>query len=105
MPNVATAKQNMDDVAAPRRRGDLHCHLLDGEAILYDAAFNTTYRLNDTAYRVWRLCDGERDLNAIAHRVCEIYCVEMAQATEDVHTLVDQMRAQGLLRDAEGGAW
>ncbi len=81
----------------PQRRQDLICFELDDEAVLYDNAFNTTCRLNATAYVIWKLCDGLGDVTAIAEQLSRRYDVSAAQARQDVRNALGQMFADGLL--------
>jgi pyrroloquinoline quinone biosynthesis protein D len=55
-------------------------------------------RLNATAVAVLELCDGVRDLDAIAGALSERY--DGADVSADVRGLVDAMSARGLLVDA-----
>lgn len=82
---------------APRRREGLACHELDDEAVLFDNAFTNTYRLNATAYRVWRLCDGGRTVGAIARELTNHYAVTKSQALADVVRAIDEMASVGLV--------
>ena len=39
---------------------------LDGELLVYDSETNDAHSLNAAVARVWRACDGERDIDALA---------------------------------------
>lgn len=43
----------------PIRRAGIHCHELDGEAVLYDPAHHAVHYLNATAYFIWQNCAGD----------------------------------------------
>ena len=81
----------------PRRREDLDCHELDGEVILYDHAFNTTYRLNETGYFIWKSCDGSADPQRIARLLTTKYDIAESVARADVQETIATMFKEGLL--------
>lgn len=78
-------------------RDDLDCHELDGEAILYDHTFNTTYRLNETGYLIWKHCDGSADAERIARLLTASYDVPESVARADVQETIATMNKEGLL--------
>jgi len=88
--------------ALARRRDDLVCHEIDGEAVLYDHALHTTYRLNATCYLVWRLCDGLRDADAIAGEIVRVYGIDPARALVDVESAIAHMTGAGIMTDGSG---
>lgn len=79
-------------------------YALDDELVLYSPADGQAYVLNHTAARVWRLLDGTRSAEAIAREIATAYGEPYEQVLADVHELVGQLRAAGLLVDAPGGA-
>ncbi len=87
----------------PIRRDELLRHELDGEVVLYDPVSGTTYRLNGTAYQLWRACDGSADVDALTHGLTDAYDVDSRSARDDVTETLAQMRRNGLLYD-EGDA-
>ena len=84
----------------PRRRSDLLCRVIDGEALIYDKLSNLTHRLNDTALFIWEQCNGTRGPDLIAERVRQRYDVNGATAGADVREAIRLMNRNGLLRDA-----
>jgi hypothetical protein len=82
----------------PVKESDLLQHELDGEVLLYDADRQVTHRLNDTAYYIWRHCDGTLDLPAIAARLAQTYDVDPARAEQDVAEALRQMRKNKIIR-------
>jgi hypothetical protein len=56
----------------PRARSsDLTVEAIGEELLVFDAARNRAHSLNATAARVWRACDGNRDVARLA-AVCEL---------------------------------
>ena len=60
---------------------------LDGEAVLYDATFGTTCRLNETGYFIYKACDGTTSIETIAHRLTETYDVALDIAQGAPHQM------------------
>ncbi len=81
----------------PMRRRDVVLHELDGEAVVYDEAINTTYRLNGTAYFIWHACDGLTDAGAVARSLAERYDVPVEAVSEDVAKTLAGLLENGLL--------
>ncbi|HEY7906521.1 MAG TPA: PqqD family protein [Wenzhouxiangella sp.] len=64
--------------------------LVDDEVVLFDQARQHTHYLNATAGLVWRLIDGERDLEAIASLLMDAY-PEAESLAVDVVSVCQQM--------------
>ena len=72
---------------------------LGAEAMLYDAVADQVVRLNPTSQRIWELCDGERDLAAIASELREGFDVSGDDDLErDVRETVEAFAQAGLLK-------
>jgi hypothetical protein len=71
---------------------------VDEEVIVYDKEHGRAHRLNRTSGIVWRQCDGERDVAAIA----AVLRAEVGEiASEDLVLLtLDQLSSANLLEDA-----
>lgn len=82
----------------PVRQTDLLHHELDGEVLLYDADRRVTHRLNETAYFIWRHCDGMLDAPAIAARLVQAYDVNQDRAEQDVADALRQMHKNHIIR-------
>lgn len=87
----------------PSKRHDLQCHLLDGEAIVYDVAHNAVHYLNTTAYFIWNCCDGHQSIRNIAIKLANAFDWqndhEDPQATmlNDVRHTLDKLTDDGLI--------
>lgn len=86
----------------PRRREEMVHQHLDREAILYDPAMGTTYRLNETAYFIWQACDGRHSVCGIAARLAGCFDVDQDAAEGDVRAAIEQMSTEGLLAASPG---
>ena len=69
----------------------------DGEALLYSATRDEASALNRTATEIWELCDGSRNIGAIARALGERYGVDDAHLLADVLAAVATLRARGLV--------
>ena len=101
---IRDVAMNAFSIRCPERREEVHREELDGEAILYDAAFGTMCRLNDTSYFVYRLCDGSMTVEEIARRVTDRYDVAIETARRDVERTVAELADGGFLVTGEGVA-
>lgn len=73
----------------PRTRDDVVFRRLADDFAILDPAEQQVHVLNPTAAAVWVLCDGSRDMDAIAVAVAEAFGVADApRVREDVHTAV-----------------
>ncbi|UCF34993.1 MAG: HPr-rel-A system PqqD family peptide chaperone [Phycisphaerales bacterium] len=99
MNRSSTKLQHRSPPARPACRTDVTLHELDGEALIFDATSGDTHRLNETAYFIWRTCDGTRDLTAIADALCDAYDVAREAAEEHVREIVTLLAERKLLVD------
>lgn len=80
----------------PLRRQDVTVHELDDEALVYDATTADTHRLNNTAYFIWKQCDGKNDAGQIAQRIVDIYNISFQSACEHVRQLLNELQCKRL---------
>ncbi|MEA3291992.1 MAG: PqqD family protein [Pseudomonadota bacterium] len=69
----------------------------DGEALLYHPLRDEATALNRSAAEVWRLCDGESGVDAIAARLGASYGIEGELLTADVTAVLTELRERGLV--------
>lgn len=81
----------------PARRSDLREHAGETGCLLYDTTRGTTLMLTDTAYNVWRNCDGVRTPEELALIQTAAFEVEYAAALDHVEQLVVKFGDSGLL--------
>lgn len=65
--------------------------------ILFNIKTNQSYRLNETAFEVWNLCDGELDKAAIIEAIAEKYTVDEAVICEDIEETLQFMKEQNMV--------
>jgi len=94
---ICTNDMDSRAAAGPVRRSDVTVQELDGEALVYDPVTADTHRLNETAYVIWRACDGRSTAENIADRLTDIYDVERAEATRQASRMIDELIERGLL--------
>ena len=76
--------------AAPLARADgLSIRELDGEILVYDRASDEAHCLTSVAARVWRACDGERDVATMSR--------ELGVAEATVADALAQLEAKNLV--------
>ncbi len=76
------------EILAPPARDDVVVEELDGELVFGDPLSGMTYHLNETAYAVWRHCDGRTTTREIAKALTTDYKVDFDQALDDTEQLV-----------------
>lgn len=81
----------------PVPRPEVSAYPLDDELVVYDSASAEAYVLNQTAARIWTLCDGSRTAPAVARDIAATYSLDYQQALADVHEFVSNLRRAGLL--------
>lgn len=89
----------MTQVVGPPRQQIIETEIGD-EISLYDPATERVMVLNTTASDVWRLADGQHDVEGIVNLLARAYQVEPDTIAEDVRGVVQRLAEEGLL---EGG--
>ncbi len=65
--------------------------IADGQAVIVLADSGNVTILNETATRVWQLCDGTHTIEQIVQTIADEYSVEQSTAQQDVDNLLEQM--------------
>ena len=90
-----------------RKIGPPLSHLLeteiDDEISLYDPHTEQVVVLNKTASDVWRLSDGESDLDEISILLASAYGVEVDQIRGQVEETIRSFQEHGLLATEQQG--
>ncbi|MHC4080039.1 MAG: PqqD family protein [Planctomycetota bacterium] len=84
------------EIVAPLRRGDVAVAEIDGEVVFTDPDNGHTYHLNETAFAVWKRCDGQATTLEIADALTAEYDVDFDTALDDVEQLVVFFARNGL---------
>jgi pyrroloquinoline quinone biosynthesis protein D len=69
---------------------------IGGEVVILNAEGTQVCLLNETAATIWTLCDGRRDVDAIARAIQGEYEVPHEEAMADVEAFAGQLVASGL---------
>jgi hypothetical protein len=81
--------------ASPTRRTDVREYPIDDEALVYDPQTQVLYHLNETAFAIWRRCDGRR-IEELASGLTDEYDVNPETALDHVSTVVEILETGGL---------
>lgn len=80
----------------PCRREDVRVELLsEGHAV---HTGEDVYLLNETAFALWQLCDGNTAPEEMAVGVCELFGEAGAVVMEDVDRTLAELGQRGLIR-------
>ena len=90
-----------DEDPTPRRAAATETLELDHEAILLDPRTDRIHQLNPQATVIWSVLDGEGTVGDLVADLAEAFAVEPVVLREDVHRLVEQLAAFGLLEGSE----
>ena len=69
-------------------RDDVLVEELDGEVVFSDPRTTRAFHLNQTAYAVWKCCDGRTTTRQIAEQLTAEFDVDFDRALDDVEQLV-----------------
>ena len=84
--------------SCPCRRDDVEARKLGNEWLLYDPRSGAVHVINDSARRVWELCDGTRNMTDIESNLATAYTVpDTADVHQDVELVLQSFSEKGLL--------
>ncbi len=90
--------------ANPRRVAGLEINEAEDGLVVYDPAHDMVHHLNPSAAMIFDLCDGSRDLPAIARVLAEAFEL-VALPLEDIRAGLDDLVERNLVRwEAHAGA-
>jgi PqqD family protein of HPr-rel-A system len=82
---------NMDE-RPPTRSPDVALQRVGQEAILHDRRNGRAHVINESAARIWDLCDGQASLDEIAVALAASYNIEASVVQGDVAQIVAKFR-------------
>ncbi|MFH1109299.1 MAG: PqqD family protein [Planctomycetota bacterium] len=85
-----------DPLDCPRRRSGLCEYPIDDEAIVYDPRTQMLHYLNETAFAIWRACDG-RTIRDIASTLARTYDADSGVVLGHASQMVNLLAVGGLL--------
>lgn len=86
-----------------RRPGHVAANLGEELAVL-DMASGSYLGFNATAAHVWRLLDQPRTLGALCEAMMQEFDIDADRCRAELHELLDQMLAAGLIQTRHDGA-
>lgn len=86
----------------PARSPDVTLQHVGKEAILYDRRGGQAHVINDSAARVWELCDGQTTLNDIVNAFAAMYGLPPADIHDDVVSIMTSFAELHVLAEADG---
>jgi hypothetical protein len=87
----------LERTVVPRPVASVTATPLDDDLVVCGPAGAQGYILNVTAAEIWRLCDGARDVGAIASELAVTYGIGVDQAVQDVQLCLRDLAEYGLL--------
>jgi coenzyme PQQ biosynthesis protein PqqD len=80
------------------RRTEVEGHTLpDQSCLLFDQRSRTSLPINESAGRIWHLCDGNHTLDQIVDDLASIYDAERAQIDNDVREFLAFLERHGFV--------
>lgn len=76
----------------PTRSADTSLQRVGGEAILYDRRNGRAHVINNSAARIWELCDGQANVEQIADAFAAGYTMPAAEVYDDVLAILATFR-------------
>ena len=81
----------------PLRKEKLFLRQARGENAVYDPDSGKVHLLNETAWAIWDLCDGETDPEEMIDAIVEISRMHRDLVSEDVRRILGEFDEKGLL--------
>ena len=79
------------------RRGALVTGEVKGEVVALDLENGCCYGMNRTASRIWQMLDGPKTIESICSALVEDFEVDSETCEREVVSLLDELRAEGLV--------
>lgn len=80
---------------------DVHCTILEGDAILLNLDNGHYYSLNKVGTAIWEYCDGKHTLQDVLMYLCDRFEVMEEQARKDLLGISSQLLNEKLLLQSE----
>lgn len=89
------------DSACPKAKtDDLLVEDFGKEVLLYDTRKDRAHSLNESAYAIWKQCDGKHSIADLAHDIYKT--LPRSEAETLIQLGLERLRRRGLLEDASG---
>lgn len=86
-----------DEQTRVKRRDEVSMTISGEEALLVDERTGSVHVVNQTAGRIWELCDGEPTLEQVAARLAEFYGIDSSEVRDDVEAMLVTFRDLGIV--------
>jgi len=86
----------------PLRRPGLWNRQTDNENALYDPSTSSVHLLNETAWAIWALCDGETTPDEMIEAIAELSHLSRDVVSDDVDRVLLQFEDAGILTWVSG---
>ncbi|MGB0909197.1 MAG: PqqD family protein [Nitrospirales bacterium] len=81
---------------------DVHCTVLEGEAVLLHLKNGHYYTLNQVGTTAWEQLAGKSTLKEVHQVICSRFDVSADQAMKDLMALVNHLSEEGLIQQERG---
>jgi PqqD family protein of HPr-rel-A system len=83
----------------PHKRSDLQEQRVGDDLMVYDPVQQKVHVLNPTAALIFRLSDGQHDLDSLEHELRHGFAISREQdLRSDILAAIESLREKGLLR-------
>lgn len=100
--DVGPAERMASDAYFPRKRADVLALDMGDGVILYNHDSSLVHHLSPSASVVWQLCDGDVDGEQLGSEIAEEYGLDRDEVVKQVHDVIEELDALGLIEDASG---
>lgn len=83
------------------QRPDLNVRNIDQETVIVDKDSGEVHQLNPTASYIWDHFDGNTSIEQVKESLSRDFEIDLAQASTDVNTVVEQLKTLNLLIESE----
>jgi hypothetical protein len=101
---MTAARVELSAHSIPRKSERIAAREVDGKAIVVVLDARKLHTLNGVGTRVFELCDGTRDVAAIAAEIANEFEVEASRAERDALAFLTQLIAEGAVQVDGGGS-
>lgn len=85
------------ETTSPTPNPDVTLQRIGDEAILHDRRNGKAHVINDSAARLWELCDGRTPLDQIVSAFAAAYGMQSADLHDDVLYILTKFRQLGVI--------
>lgn len=94
---MTTSTSSRPAASLPRRHDELRVELHEHGHALRAADGDEVHLLNETAFAIWQLCDGQTSPEEMAAGVCELFGEPGTAVLDDVDRTLSELAHRGLI--------